>query len=113
MKYRPSKVIIVLGTNDAVVAGWAKKHAECYGDVVNETLGTQAFWVLPPPMPPAMQKNMSVIRANVAATGIKTYDAVTDGDIPRAGDGIHMLMGTAGYDRWADRIFGWLKKSSS
>lgn len=113
MKHKPTKVIIVLGTNDAVVAGWAKKHPDCYGDVVNETLGTHAFWVLPPPMPPDIQKNISAVKMNVVTTGVKTYDADGDGDIPRAGDGVHMLMGPTGYDRWADRIFDWVKKNSS
>ena len=113
MKHRPSKVIVVLGTNDAVVAGWAKKHADCYGDVVNEMLGAKVFWVLPPPMPPEIQKNMPLVKLNIAATGVKMYDSSVDSDIPRAGDGVHMLMGSAGYDRWADRIFDWIKKNSS
>jgi len=113
VKHRPSKVIIILGTNDAMVSGWAKKNADCYGDIINETLGTQVFWILPPPMPFVIQRNIPDVRKAIAAAKVKIYDGITDGDIPRSGDGVHMPMGVAGYDKWADRIAVWLKKNSS
>lgn len=101
----------MLGTNDAVVPDWSRNHADCYGDLINETLGAKATWVLPPPMKWDIERNIKDVRKNVISVTKFVYDGSVDVDLQRSADGVHMTG--SGYERWANRIFLWIKKGSS
>jgi lysophospholipase L1-like esterase len=99
--FRPTHVLISLGTNDAAGGGTSTASVQ---RVLSKVQAARAvpLWIGPPTLP-FPDPN---VRSTVRATGVLYFPSETL-SIPRAGDGLHPTG--PGYTAWANAIWNWMK----
>lgn len=99
--FRPTVLLVSLGTNDAGAPGLLPDFAARAQALalLAASYGARVLWVEPPAMPFPTEAVLSGIRASGAAATYRSQDT----DIPRGPDNIHPTMG--GYAEWAGRMW--------
>lgn len=99
--FRPTHVLVSLGTNDAAGSGVDRASVET---LLRKILaaGAVPLWIGPPAMPPRIALN--AVQEAVRSTGV-VYLSSDRLEIPRAADGIHPT--SLGYGHWARAVWDW------
>jgi len=111
-KYKPSLVVVSLGTNDSVAnQEWLERNKEVYLKFVEsvEASGAKLVWVGPPEFKKKLLFRSSIVRQYISEVAPLFYDTRAI-DVPLSEDGIHSTP--AGYKFWADSIWGWMLTSN-
>lgn len=113
--YRPTLVLVSLGTNDSALADPLAESAEL--DVLIRlvtSLGAALVWIDPPSLPTlprsALVRQMLSKSAAAAEVGMRRFDS-TQIKMARAPDSIHCTP--SGYSTWADAIWVYLGGASA
>ena len=95
--YKPRRLLVSLGTNDATASD-RKRVVEAFRGICDEAsaAGVPLAWVAPLPMPPRLRDGLAVVRDAFACALAIDVDAAA---VERARDGIHATA--AGYATWA------------
>lgn len=105
-RWKPSFVIISLGTNDSVGPHWMERHGPSHRDLVKilEEEGVDYVWLGPPMLPVGAKGRDAVIASIREATGPDHFYDSSEVTGNRAKDGIH--FNHAGYSDWIDLVWG-------
>ena len=111
-KYKPSLVVVSLGTNDSVAnQEWLERNKEVYSRFVElvESSGAKLVWVGPPEVKRKLLLRLSIVRQYISEASPLLYDTRTI-NIPLSEDGVHSTP--VGYKLWADSIWDWMLASN-
>lgn len=110
-KYKPSLVIISLGTNDAVLSDtWVLKHADDY-KILSDKIkagGADVVWIGPPKMKSSRIQSQEMVMSLIKERVVFYYDSTLI-DFNRSLDGIHSTP--SGYSMWMDSVWSWMASS--
>lgn len=97
-RFRPTHVLVSLGTNDAAAGGMSAASAQTIVSKIQRA-GAIPLWVGPPslPFPDAN------VRSTVKSTGVRYFPSEIL-VIPRAGDNLH----PRDYSSWAQAVWEWM-----
>lgn len=101
--FRPTKVIISLGTNDSRAASWTKEQHRVNALTLLSMLqqaGAQSFWILPPTLP--FSNGDAGLSEVIESTGVPSFNSKRLA-IPRGPDNLHPTL--QGYAGWAGQVW--------
>lgn len=105
--FRPTLVLVSLGTNDEYLTGDAVRRQAPYLDQLLQRLtvaGAEVVWIGPPTLPKAASNGIvALIQSKVAAS---QYFPSQTLQIPRGPDQLH--PSAKGYAAWAGALWQWL-----
>jgi len=101
-QYRPTLVIVSLGTNDGAAPSLMPAFAGRAASFVAmaQAMGAKVLWVVPPTMPARI--DVATVRASVEQSGAAIFDS-SEIDVERGPDQIHPTI--AGNSAWASAIW--------
>jgi lysophospholipase L1-like esterase len=105
--FRPTHVLVSLGTNDAAGGGVDVATLGLLLSVI-QGAGAVPLWVGPPRLPARLSAD--TVRSDIRRSGVRMFPS-EEVDIAQASDGIHPTA--EGYARWAAALWDWALSAST